>query len=151
MKHLFSTSAAIGLAFAAGIAVGHVPQTARAAAAPLQPATYDLAALTAAEMPAPAATTPNLRSKPLVAADGATGAVQIGTVFKHKHNDANEIQIVLSGSGTEWLGDQQVTLKPGMMLVIPAGTAHGGTTDPNLKIVAFKTPPQAAADIHPLP
>lgn len=120
MKHLFRTSAAIGLAFAAGVAVGHAPQTARAAAAPLQPATYDLAATTAADLPAPSSTTPNLRSKTLVAADGATAAVQIGTVFKHKHNDANEIQVVLSGGGTEWLGDQQVTLKPGMLLVIPA-------------------------------
>jgi mannose-6-phosphate isomerase-like protein (cupin superfamily) len=77
--------------------------------------------------------------------------VQIGTVFKHYHADANEIQIVLAGGGTEWLGDKQVPLKPGMLLVIRAGTAHGGTTDPGLKIVAIKTPPQAATDVHPLP
>lgn len=151
MKHLFRTSAAIGLAFAAGIAVGHIPQTARAAAAPLQPATFDLAALTTADMPAPGAATPNLRTKPLVVADGATVAVHLGTVFKHMHKDANEIQIVISGGGTEWLGDHQVPLKPGTMLVIPAGTPHGGLTDPNLKVVSVKTPPQDPTDIHPLP
>lgn len=145
------TVAVAAVAFTAGAAFAHMPQPARAAAAPLQPAVYDLGALTPADLATPAPATPNLRSKALLAADGATGAVQIGTVFKHYHADANEIQIVLAGSGTEWLGDKQVPLKPGTMLVIPAGTPHGGTTDANLKIVAFKTPPQAATDIHPLP
>jgi quercetin dioxygenase-like cupin family protein len=84
-------------------------------------------------------------------ADGATVQVQIGTVPKHYHSDANEIQVVMSGSGTEWLGDKQVALKPGTMLIIPAGTPHGGTTDSNLKIVAIKTPPQASTDFHPTP
>ena len=50
------------------------------------------------------------------------------------------IQIVISGSGTEWLGDKQVALKPGTMLIIPAGTPHAGTTEPNLKIVAIEDP-----------
>ncbi|MBV8298609.1 MAG: cupin domain-containing protein, partial [Candidatus Eremiobacteraeota bacterium] len=91
------------------------------------------------------------RSKLLVAADGATAQVQIGTVIKHYHADANEVQYVVSGSGTEWLGDKQVALKPGMMIVIPAGTPHAGTTDANLKIVSWKTPPQAPTDVHPVP
>ena len=139
------------LAFGAGFAVAHAPQPARAAAAPLQAAVIDIGALTPADLPTPTAASPNLRSKLLVAADGATGQVQIGTVAKHYHADANEIQFVVSGSGTEWLGDKQIALKPGMMLIIPAGTPHAGTTDPNLKIVAFKTPPQAATDVHPVP
>jgi quercetin dioxygenase-like cupin family protein len=107
--------------------------------------------MTAADLPTPAPVSPNLRSKLLVVADGATGQLQIGTVAKHYHADANEIQYVVSGSGTEWLGDKQVALKPGVMLIIPAGTPHAGTTDPNLKIVSFKTPPQAATDVHPVP
>jgi mannose-6-phosphate isomerase-like protein (cupin superfamily) len=139
------------LAFGAGLAVAHLPQPARAAAAPLQAAVIDLAALTPSDLPTPTAASPNVRTKVLAVADGATAQLQIGTVAKHYHADANEIQIVMSGSGTEWLGDKQVTLKPGMMLIIPAGTPHGGTTDGNLKIAAFKTPPQAAADVHPLP
>jgi mannose-6-phosphate isomerase-like protein (cupin superfamily) len=145
------TAAVAALAFAAGLAVAHAPQSARAAAAPLQPAIIDIAAMQPSDLPTPTAASPNLRSKLLVVADGATGQVQIGTVGKHYHADANEIQIVISGSGTEWLGDKQVALKPGTMLIIPAGTPHAGTTDPNLKIVAFKTPPQAATDIHPVP
>jgi mannose-6-phosphate isomerase-like protein (cupin superfamily) len=76
--------------------------------------------------------------------------VQIGTVFKHYHAGANEVQYVISGGGTEWLGDHQVPLHPGLVLVIPAGTPHGGTTDPNLKILSIKTPPQAPTDTHPL-
>ena len=57
----------------------------------------------------------------------------------------------MHGGGTEWLGDKQVPLRPGELLIIPAGTPHGGTTDPNLAILSFKTPPQAPTDIHPIP
>ena len=148
---LLRTAVVAVLAFGAGLAVAHAPQTARAAAAPLQPAVIDLMAIQASDLPTPTPASPNLRSKLLLAADGATGQIQIGTVAKHYHADANEIQIVLSGSGTEWLGDKQVALKPGTMLIIPAGTPHAGTTDPNLKIASFKTPPQAATDVHPVP
>ena len=148
---LLRTAVVAALAFGAGLAVAHAPQPARAAAAPLQPAVIDLAAMAPSDLPTPTAASPNLRSKVLVAADGATVQVQIGTVIKHYHADANEIQIVLAGSGNEWLGDKQVALKPGTMLVIPAGTPHAGTTDPNLKILAIKTPPQAATDVHPVP
>ncbi len=152
MTHSALRTAAVAvLAFGAGLAIAHAPQPARAAAAPLRPAVIDLAALTPSDLPTPTAASPNVRSKLLAAADGATVQVQIGTVIKHFHADANEIQIVLAGSGTEWLGDKQVALKPGTMLIIPAGTPHAGTTDANLKIVAIKTPPQAATDVHPVP
>ncbi len=145
------TAVVAGLAFAAGLAVAHVQQPAGAAAAPLQPAVVDLTAMQPSDLPAPTPASPKLRSKLLAIADGATVQLQIGTVLKHFHADANEIQIVLAGSGTEWLGDKQVALRPGIMLVIPAGTPHAGTVDPNLKILAIKTPPQAATDIHPVP
>jgi len=145
------TAAVAALAFAAGLAVAHLPQRANAAIPPLQPAVIDLLAITPADLATPSPATPNLRSKGLLATDGMTAAFQIGTVFKHYHADANEIQIVVGGSGTEWLGAKQIPLRPGMMLVIPAGTPHGGTTDPNLKILSFKTPPQAPTDTHPTP
>jgi len=148
---LLRTAAVAVLAFGAGLLAAHAPQTARAAAAPLQPAVIDVGALAPSDLPTPTAASPNLRSKLLAVADGATVQVQIGTVAKHYHADANEIQIVLAGSGTEWLGDKQVALKPGTMLIIPAGTPHAGTTDAGLKIVAIKTPPQAATDVHPVP
>ena len=151
MHATLRTAAVAGLAFVAGIAFAHVPQSARAAAAPLQPVVIDLAAITASDLPTPTPASPNLRSKLLAVADGATAQVQLGTVAKHYHADANEIQYVISGSGTEWLGDKQVALRPGMLLIIPAGTPHAGTTDANLKIYAIKTPPQAATDVHPVP
>lgn len=145
------TAVVAALAFGAGLVVAHAPQPVRAAAPPLQAAVIDVSALTPSDLPTPTAASPNLRSKLLAVADGATAQVQIGTVAKHYHADANEIQIVISGSGTEWLGDKQVALKPGTMLIIPAGTPHAGTTDANLKIVAIKTPPQAATDVHLVP
>jgi quercetin dioxygenase-like cupin family protein len=145
------TAAVAALAFGAGLAVAHLPTPARAAAPPLQAAVIDVAAITPADLPTPAPATPNNRSKLVALADGATVQVQMGTVPKHYHADANEIQVVVSGSGTEWLGDKQVPLKAGTVLIIPSGTPHGGTTDPSLKIVAIKTPPQASTDFHPTP
>jgi mannose-6-phosphate isomerase-like protein (cupin superfamily) len=145
------TASIAGLAFLAGLAVAHGQQPAAAALPSLQAAAIDVGAIQPADLPAPTAALPTLRQRPLVTTDGTTMAVQIGTVGKHFHADANEIQIVIAGGGTEWLGDKQVTLKPGMMLVIPAGTPHAGTTDPNLKIIAIKTPPQSPTDIHFVP
>ena len=152
MTHTALRTAAVAvLAFAAGLAVAHFPQRASAATPPLQPAVIDLLAITSDDLAPAAPATPDLRSKTLVVTDGVTAAFQIGTVFKHYHADANEIQIVVGGLGTEWLGDKRIPLRPGLMLIIPAGTPHAGTTDPNLKILSFKTPPQAPTDTHPLP
>ncbi|HTW84531.1 MAG TPA: cupin domain-containing protein [Candidatus Sulfotelmatobacter sp.] len=150
MKHL-RTAAVAAVAFGAGLFAAHLTPAARAAAAPLAPAVIDIGALTPADLPPPNPATPTLRSKTFVVADGATVQAQIGTVVKHFHANANEIQYVVSGGGTEWLGDRQVPLHPGLLLVIPMGTPHGGTTDPNLKLLAVKTPPQEPTDVHPIP
>jgi len=152
MKHTLRTAVIAALAFALGLLVAWSPAAVRAAAAPLLPQVIDLAAVTPDSLPPASPTTPNLRSKTLVVTDGATMAVQMGTVFKHYHADANEIQVVLGGSGTEWLGDKEVALSPGTMLIIPKGTTHGGLTDSGgLKLLSVKTPPQAPTDTHPLP
>lgn len=153
MNQTLRSAAIAALAFGLGCAAARIPQNASAAAAPVQPAAIDLAAMTPDSFPPANPATPNLRTKTLVVEDGATVAVQMGTVFKHFHSGADEIQIVLDGSGTEWLGDKQVALKPGMFIVIPKGTAHGGLTDSSggkLKFVSMKTPPQDPADVHPL-
>jgi quercetin dioxygenase-like cupin family protein len=89
------------------------------------------------------------RSKMFVSADGATISVQNGMVPKHMHPNTNEMQYILEGTGTIWLGDKQVTVKPGDLVVIPKGTAHGGTSAP-LKAIAIKTPPQAPDDVKML-
>ncbi|MGY3691834.1 mannose-6-phosphate isomerase-like protein (cupin superfamily) [Bradyrhizobium sp. USDA 3240] len=88
------------------------------------------------------------RSKTFVSADGATVSIQDGNVPKHMHPNTNEMQFVLEGTGTVWLGDKEVTVKPGDLIVIPKGTPHGGNK-PNgraIKSIAIKTPPQAPDD-----
>ena len=88
------------------------------------------------------------RSKTFVSADGATVSIQDGNVPKHMHPNTNEMQYILEGTGTIWLGDKEVTVKPGDLIVIPKGTPHGGTK-PNgraIKAIAIKTPPQAPDD-----
>jgi mannose-6-phosphate isomerase-like protein (cupin superfamily) len=100
-----------------------------------------------------AASGAGLRSKLLVSADGMTISVQDGNVPKHMHPLTNEIQYILEGTGTIWLGDKEVRVKPGDMVVIPKGTAHGGTKPDGrtFKAIAIKTPPQPQGDTTPLP
>ena len=89
-----------------------------------------------------------MRNKMLVSADGVTIAIQDGSPPKHLHANANEIQFILEGTGTIWLGDKEVTVKPGDLVVIPKGTPHGGTkpVGRTIKAIAIKTPPQAPDD-----
>jgi mannose-6-phosphate isomerase-like protein (cupin superfamily) len=94
-----------------------------------------------------------LRSKMFVSADGATVSVQDGNVPKHMHPNTNEMQYILEGTGTIWLGEKEVHVKPGDLIVIPKGTAHGGTKPDGrpFKAIAIKTPPQAPNDTTMLP
>jgi mannose-6-phosphate isomerase-like protein (cupin superfamily) len=94
-----------------------------------------------------------LRSKMLVSADGATVSVQDGNVPKHMHPNTNEMQYILEGTGTIWLGDKEVRVKPGDLVIIPKGTAHGGTKPDGrtFKAIAIKTPPQGPNDTTLLP
>lgn len=144
------TTAPVALAFAAGLLAGpwatELLREAHAQAVPLTPAAIDIAALTDADLPA--TPNPDLRSKTLVVTDQATLAVQSGNVGKHYHAKSDEIQYIVEGSGTAWLGDRQIEIKPGMLLVIPKGTAHAGTvaTSGRFKAIAIKVPPQANGD-----
>ena len=92
--------------------------------------------------------TAGMRNKLLAVADGATIAIQDGSPPKHLHANANEIQYILEGKGTIWLGDKEVAVKPGDLVVIPRGTPHGGTKPDGrtIKAIAIKTPPQAPDD-----
>ena len=93
-----------------------------------------------------------MRSKLFVAADGMTISIQDGNVGKHMHPNTNEIQYILDGTGTIWLGDNEVKVKPGDLVVIPKGTPHGGSKPDGraLKAIAIKTPPQAPDDLKML-
>jgi len=141
---------AIAAAFAAGLVASplarHAVSSAKAATAPLTPQAIDLAALKHADLP----TTPNpeMNNRLLVNTDNATVAIQSGNVKKHIHPKTNEIQYIIEGSGTMWLGDKRTEFKPGTLLIIPMGTAHAGTivSSGPVKALAIKIPPQPADD-----
>jgi mannose-6-phosphate isomerase-like protein (cupin superfamily) len=90
-----------------------------------------------------------MHSKTFVAVDGATLSIQDGNPPKHLHANANEIQYILDGTGTVWLGDKEIPVKPGDLIIIPKGTPHGGAKSNGrpLKAIAIKTPPQAPDDL----
>jgi mannose-6-phosphate isomerase-like protein (cupin superfamily) len=90
-----------------------------------------------------------MRNKTFVVTDGATVAVQDGSPPKHLHANAHEIQYILEGTGTIWLGDKEVRVKPGDLVIIPKGTPHAGTKPDGrtIKAIAIKTPPQAPDDV----
>jgi mannose-6-phosphate isomerase-like protein (cupin superfamily) len=135
----------IAAAFAAGCAVTHVLRPALAAESVMAQIihTQDLSGDALG-----AANAGGMHSKMFVSADGATISIQDGNVGKHMHPNTNEIQYILEGTGTIWLGDKEVTVKPGDLIVIPKGTPHGGTKPDGraLKAIAIKTPPQAPDD-----
>jgi len=148
----------VAAAFCAGLAVSPwahdmLPQ-ARAqgsAAAPLVPAVVDVLAIKDADLNG--APNADIRSKPFVVTDNATISVQMGNVGKHYHAKSDEIQYIVEGTGTMWLGDKKVDIKPGTMLIIPKNTNHAGTeaTTGRFKAIAIKIPPQAAGDTNFVP
>ena len=143
------------LSFAAGGLAAHMLMPAFAqnvAAPPLQAQIIDIGALDG-EAIGPIVPNTELRTKLLVATEHATVAVQQGNVGKHYHAGNDEIQYILSGSGTMWLGDAQRTIKAGDLIVVPKGMNHAGTipTSGTFKALAIKIPPQAAGDTHFVP
>ena len=142
----------VALAFVAGATLTRVLPTsqAQAQAPELTPMVIHIPDLVGDKLGMASGT--GLRSKALVVQDGMTLAVQQGPVPKHYHANAHEIQYYLEGTGTIWLGDKEVQIKPGDLAIIPKGTVHGGTkTDgPPFKAIAIKTPPQAPDDVKPV-
>jgi mannose-6-phosphate isomerase-like protein (cupin superfamily) len=146
-------AATVAVAFAAGLAVSPVAQhafsfsEAHAESAPLTPAMIDLMALKHADLP----TTPNpeMNAKGLVVTDNATIGIQSGNVAKHMHAKTDEIQYIIEGSGAMWLGGERKEFKPGTLIIIPKGTAHGGTLVASgpVKAIAIKIPPQPKDDV----
>ena len=136
----------IAAAFAAGCGVTHVLRPAFAAE------TITAQIIHTQELSGEALGAANaggMHSKMYVTADGATISIQDGNVGKHMHPHTNEIQYILEGTGTIWLGDKEVKVKPGDLVIIPHGTPHGGSKPDGrtLKAIAIKTPPQTPEDI----
>ena len=145
------TTSAVALAFIAGVAVSpfarHGLSDANAQAPALAPAMIDLAALKHGDLPTTA--NPEMNARALVTTDNATIGIQSGNVAKHMHPKTDEIQFILEGSGAMWLGGERKEFKPGTIIIIPRGTAHGGTlvTSGPVKAIAIKIPPQPKDDV----
>jgi mannose-6-phosphate isomerase-like protein (cupin superfamily) len=143
-------SFSIVVAFAAGVIVAplahRVLAEAHAEAPPLAPAMIDLMALKHADLPG--TPNPEMNAKGLVVTDNATIGIQSGNVAKHNHPKTDEIQYIIEGSGAMWLGGERKEFKPGTLIIIPKGTAHGGTlvTAGPVKAIAIKIPPQPKDD-----
>jgi mannose-6-phosphate isomerase-like protein (cupin superfamily) len=141
-----ATILSIAAAFAAGCAVTHVMRPALAA-----PDVITAQVVHTGDFEGDAISQPSsigMRNKTFVSVDGATISIQDGNPPKHLHNLSNEIQYVLEGTGTMWLGDKEVPIKPGDLIIIPKGTPHGGnkTDGRPIKALAIKTPPPAPDD-----
>ena len=141
-----ATALSIAAAFAAGCGLTHYLQEAMAA----ESMTAQI--IHTGDMVGDALGAANkvgFRSKMFAAADGATISIQDGDVPKHLHPNANEIQFILDGTGTIWLGDKEETVKPGDLIIIPHGTPHGGTKANGraIRAIAIKTPPQTPDDV----
>ncbi len=155
MRHSNVTLAfAISTAFASGILLSpfadHGMSDARAQTAAPAPALtaqmIDLASLKHSDLP----TTPNpeMNTRLLVNSDMATLQIQSGNVAKHIHPKTDEIQYIIEGSGAMWLGAERKDFKPGTLIIIPKGTAHGGTIVASgpVKALAIKIPKQPPDD-----
>lgn len=147
-----ATMLSLATAFAAGCSVTYLLRPALAAE------NITAQVIHTGELEGDALGAPNaggMRSKLYVAADGMTISIQDGNVAKHMHPNTNEIQYILDGTGTIWLGDKEIRVKPGDLVVIPKGTPHGGTKpdagSAPIKAIALKTPPQAPDDTKLLP
>jgi mannose-6-phosphate isomerase-like protein (cupin superfamily) len=142
---------AVSAAFIAGLAASPLAQRvvseAHAEAAPLSPMVIDVAAMTHASLPATA--NPEMHSTMVLSEAGGTISIQSGNVAKHIHPKTDEIQYIIEGSGAMWLGGERKEFKPGTLIIIPKGTAHGGTlvSSGPVKAIAIKLPPQAKDDV----
>jgi mannose-6-phosphate isomerase-like protein (cupin superfamily) len=145
---------ALALTFTAGLFAAHLVPSADAqtAPAPLTARMVNLFSMTDDEI-GPLINNTDLRSRSLVATENGTVSVQSGNVFKHFHRDADEIQLILDGTGSFWLGDREVQVKPGDFIVIPRGTPHAGSraATGRFRALAIKLPPQRSDDPHPAP
>jgi mannose-6-phosphate isomerase-like protein (cupin superfamily) len=150
MKYI-RTFVMLAFAFGAGVFVARLPEPAAAQTPVATASSIDLSALTPADFPSPNPALPDLRTKVLAHVDSTVVSYAIGTAPKHVHTGTTEMQLILAGTGTEWVGDKQIAVAPGTFIVIPPNTAHGGFTGGPFRFLNVKTPPQDPADYHMVP
>jgi len=152
---VFFKSTTLLTAFIAGVLAAPLILKAQAnepsvSAPTLTPQIIDLAAMTDDQIGPVIPQRDSLRTKFLVKTPEATIAIQSGNVPKHIHVGSDEIQYIISGSGTFWLAGKQVDVHPGDLIIIPKGTQHAGNvaTNGEFKALSIKIPPQAPGDFH---
>jgi mannose-6-phosphate isomerase-like protein (cupin superfamily) len=88
---------------------------------------------------------PGFTNKVMVKTDTFTvGAVAVQDEIKpHRHNDGAHVLYMVSGGGTMTHGDKTITLKPGMIVHVPAGVPHSlkKAAGGELTLVDFAQPP----------
>lgn len=63
-----------------------------------------------------------------------------------------DLQYVMSGTATVWLGNAPREVRAGDLVTIPRGVVHGTlTTSTEFKSMAIKLPPQRAGDTRKVP
>lgn len=83
--------------------------------------------------------------------EGGVANVHVITVTEgglHVHRQYDEVYYVLSGTGTVTIADEEHPLRPGTVVVLPAGTPHALRAAPGtrLEFVIFGTPPMSIDD-----
>lgn len=83
--------------------------------------------------------------------EGGVANVHVVSVSEgnlHVHEDYHEVYYVLKGKGSVVLSAQSHALRPGTVVVIPAGTPHSLHAEPGepLEFVIFGTPPLPIED-----
>ncbi len=83
--------------------------------------------------------------------EGGIANVHVVKITKgtpHFHRGYDETYYVLSGTGTITLGPERHPLRPGAVVVIPAGVQHSleASAGEQLEFVIFGTPPMAMDD-----
>jgi mannose-6-phosphate isomerase-like protein (cupin superfamily) len=87
----------------------------------------------------------------LTGGEGGIANVQVvrtGGLPPFFHTGYDEVYYVLAGTATVTLGDVAFPLRPGSVVVIPAGVSHALRVDPgqDLEFVIFGTPPMPVDD-----
>lgn len=65
---------------------------------------------------------------------------------KHYHKVTTEVYYVVKGEGEMILGDDVVTLEPGVTIMIPPGLPH--TAKGDVEVLIYCVPPYESEDVH---
>jgi quercetin dioxygenase-like cupin family protein len=70
------------------------------------------------------------------------GAIAARDIPTHRHPDGDHILYIVNGRGTITMDGERVELRPGMIVHVPKGVAHGVTAEAGgLQFVDFAQPP----------